>query len=184
MRFEPTTIDGAWTVTLERREDQRGWFARTFCEDEFAAAGLEIEFVQQSLARSERRGTLRGLHLQLEPYAESKYVRCVRGRIFDAIVDLRRTSTTFLQTFVTHLDAEDGRALYVPRGCAHGYQTIVDGTDVLYAMTARYAADFARTIRWDDPDLAIEWPLADPILSQTDRVAPLLAEFLAQTVPL
>ena len=118
------------------------------------------------------------MHLQLEPHGEDKFVRCVRGRIFDAIVDLRPSSPAFRRGFSIELDAVRGDALFVPRGCAHGYQTLVDDTDVLYAMTSRYAAAAARSIRWSDPELAIAWPLADPILSEADRNAPLLDAFL------
>lgn len=180
MRFDPAPIAGAWIVRLEPRRDERGFFARTFCVDEFESAGLPATFVQQSLARSTLRGTLRGMHLQLEPHAEDKYVRCVRGRIFDAIVDLRPQSKTFRRTFTLELDAESGDALFVPRGCAHGYQTLVDETDVFYAMSARYAAHAARAIRWDDPALAIAWPIPNPILSEADRHAPGLAAALAE----
>jgi dTDP-4-dehydrorhamnose 3,5-epimerase len=180
MRFDPAPIAGAWIVRLEPRRDERGFFARTFCVDEFETAGLQVTFVQQSLARSTVRGTLRGMHMQLEPYAEDKYVRCTSGRIFDAIVDLRPKSKTFRVTFALELDAESGDALFVPRGCAHGYQTLVDETDVFYAMSARYAPHAARTIRWDDPALAIAWPIAEPILSEADRHAPGLGAALAE----
>jgi dTDP-4-dehydrorhamnose 3,5-epimerase len=181
MIFEPTSIPGAVIARLHPHADGRGFFARTFCVDEFAAAGLPVSFVQQSLARSTQRGTLRGMHLQLEPHAEDKFVRCVRGRIFDAIVDLRPSSVAFRRTFTVELDAERGDALVVPRGCAHGYQTLVDDVDVLYAMSSRYAPQSARSIRWDDPELGLKWPIATPILSDADRLAPLLAEFLAST---
>ena len=180
MIFERTPVDGAFVVRLEERKDERGFFARSYCADEFAAAGITAVFLQQSLARSKRRATLRGMHLQLEPHAEDKYVRCTRGRIFDAIVDVRPTSSTFRRSFALELDAESGSALFVPRGCAHGYQTLVDDTDVLYAMSERYAPAAARTIRWNDPALGIAWPLASPILSATDRDASDLAAFLEE----
>lgn len=181
MRFELAPIHGAWIVRLEPSRDDRGFFARTLCVDEFEAAGLTTTFVQQSLARSTRRGTLRGMHVQMEPHGEDKYVRCVRGRIFDAIVDLRPPSPTFRRTFTIELDAVAGDGLFVPRGCAHGYQTLVDDTDVLYAMSSRYAPHAARTIRYDDPGLAIAWPIADPILSEADRHAAGLGAALAET---
>jgi dTDP-4-dehydrorhamnose 3,5-epimerase len=165
-------------VRLQRHADQRGFFARAFCSDEFAAAGLTTEFPQQSLARSDRAGTLRGMHLQLEPHAEAKLVRCVRGRIFDAIVDLREGSPTFGASCAVELDAESGDALFVPAGFAHGYQTLVDGTDVFYAMSSRYAPAAARSIRWNDPALRIAWPDSEPILSEPDRTAPNLEDFL------
>jgi dTDP-4-dehydrorhamnose 3,5-epimerase len=183
MEFEPLRIAGAFRIRLERRDDARGFFARTFCSDEFARAGLPVAFPQQSLARSQRAGTLRGLHLQLEPHAEDKHVRCVRGRIFDAFVDLRPASPTFLLTESVVLDADAGDAIFVPRGCAHGYQTLADATDVLYAMSSIYAPAAARSLAWNDPQLAIAWPLADPILSDADRAAPGLAALLAEITP-
>jgi dTDP-4-dehydrorhamnose 3,5-epimerase len=180
LKFVPLQLAGAYLVRLEPRVDERGFFARSFCVDEFAQAGLPSDFPQQSLARSSRRGTLRGMHLQLDPHAEDKYVRCVRGRIFDAIVDLRASSPTFRQSASVVVDALEGDALFVPAGFAHGYQTLSDDTDVLYAMSARYAPDAARSIRWDDRDLQIAWPIADPILSEADRNAPGLDAFLRE----
>jgi len=180
MMFEPTTLAGAFVVRLEVHRDERGFFARTFCVDEFEAAGVAATFVQQSLARSTRRGTLRGMHFQREPHGEDKFVRCTRGRIFDAIVDLRPNSPSFRRVFTVVLDAEAGDALFVPRGCAHGYQTLEDETDVLYAMSSRYAPQAARSIRYDDPALAIAWPLSEPILSAADRMAPGLEAALAE----
>jgi dTDP-4-dehydrorhamnose 3,5-epimerase len=180
MIFEPTPIAGAFVVRLEVRADERGFFARTFCADEFEAAGIATAFVQQSLARSTRRGTLRGMHFQREPHGEDKFVRCTRGGIFDAIVDLRPSSPSFRRVFTVELDAITGDALFVPRGCAHGYQTLEDDTDVLYAMSSRYAPQAARAIRYDDPALAIAWPLSEPILSAADRSAPGLEAALAE----
>lgn len=180
MEFQPLPLGGAYLVRLARHTDPRGFFARTFCVDEFAAAGLPVDFPQQSLARSARAGTLRGMHLQLAPHAEDKYVRCVRGRIFDAIVDLRPGSPTHGRSCAVTLDARGGDALFVPAGFAHGYQTLDDDTDVLYAMSARYAPAAARSVRWNDPQLNIAWPLPDPILSDADRDAPGLAELMAE----
>jgi dTDP-4-dehydrorhamnose 3,5-epimerase len=180
MIFEPTPIVGAYVVRLEPREDERGFFARTFCADEFEAAGIAASFVQQSLARSTRRGTLRGMHYQREPHGEDKFVRCVRGGIFDAIADLRQRSASFRRVFTVVLDATTGEGLFVPRGCAHGYQTLEDDTDVLYAMSSRYAPHAARAIRYDDPGLAISWPISEPILSAADRIAPGLEAALAE----
>jgi dTDP-4-dehydrorhamnose 3,5-epimerase len=171
MQFVPLALAGAFLVRLDRREDARGFFARSFCVEEFASAGLPADFPQQSLARSTRAGTLRGLHLQLEPHAEDKYVRCVRGRIFDAIVDLRPGSPTFLRSCAVEIDAEGGDAVFVPRGFAHGYQTLAADTDVLYAMSSAYAPAAARSIRWDDERFAIRWPVSEPILSDADRGA-------------
>jgi len=180
MIFEPTAIAGAFVVRMEPHCDDRGFFARTFCVDEFEAAGIVTTFVQQSLARSTERGTLRGMHFQREPHGEDKFVRCTRGRIFDAIADLRPGSPSFRRVFTVELDATLGNALFVPRGCAHGYQTLEDDTDVLYAMSSRYAPQAARAIRFDDPALAIAWPLSEPILSEADRSAPGLEAALAE----
>ena len=180
MEFIALPVAGAMLVRPERRGDERGFFARTFCVDEFAAVGLPVEFPQQSLARSLRAGTLRGMHLQLDPHAEAKYVRCTRGRIFDAIFDLRPESPTYRQGTAVTLDADGGDALFVPAGYAHGYQTLVDGTDVIYAMSSRYAPVAARSIKYDDPLMAIAWPLGDPIVSQADRDAPGLERFLRE----
>lgn len=180
MIAEATPIEGAYVMRLEKVTDERGFFARTFCVDEFAAAGIEETFVQQSMARNSCRGTLRGMHLQIAPYTEAKYVRCVRGRIFDAIVDLRPQSSSFRATFALELDGERGDAIFIPAGCAHGYQTLVDETDVLYAMSHRYVRRAGRSIRWDDPHLGIAWPIRPPILSRKDAEAPLLEEFLSE----
>lgn len=180
MDFQNLPLIGAYLIRLRPHADHRGFFARTFCVDEFAAAGLPAQFPQQNLARSTRAGTLRGMHLQLAPFAEDKLVRCVRGRIFDAIVDLREDSPTYRRSCAVTLDAVDGDALFVPAGFAHGYQTLEDETDVLYAMSSRYAPAAARSIRWNDPALRIDWPLPDPILSDTDRAAPGLEALLAE----
>lgn len=180
MIFEPASIVGAYVVRLELHRDDRGFFARTFCVDEFEAAGIPALFVQQSLARSTRRGTLRGMHYQREPQGEDKFVRCVRGSIFDAIADLRPGSASFRRVFTVKLDAASGDSLFVPRGCAHGYQTLEDDTDVLYAMSSRYAPQAARAIRYDDKRLAIPWPISEPILSAADRAAPGLEAALAE----
>jgi dTDP-4-dehydrorhamnose 3,5-epimerase len=180
MDFQPLPLAGAYLIRLQAHVDHRGFFARTFCVDEFAAAGLPTQFPQANLARSERAGTLRGMHLQLAPHAEDKLVRCVRGRIFDAIVDLRDDSPTYRESCAVTLDDRAGDALFVPAGFAHGYQTLVDDTDVLYAMSSRYAPAAARSIRWNDPALRIAWPLPAPIVSETDRDAPGLETLLAE----
>lgn len=178
VEFVKLPVADAMLVRLERRFDERGFFGRTFCIDEFAAAGLPVDFPQQSLARSVRVGTLRGMHLQLDPHTEAKYVRCTRGAIYDAIFDLRPGSPTFRQGTAVTLDAEGGDALYVPAGFAHGYQTLVDDTDVIYSMSSRYAPAAARSIKFDDPLMQIAWPLANPIVSPADRDAPCLEQFL------
>jgi dTDP-4-dehydrorhamnose 3,5-epimerase len=177
--FEELPVAGAFVVRLEARSDERGFFARTWCEDEFQSAGIDVSFVQQSIARTTTRGTLRGMHIQLPPHSEAKYVRCVAGSIFDAILDLRPESKTYLQSASVVVDALAGDAVYVPAGCAHGYLTLSDHTDVLYAMSARYAPQAARSILWSDPALGISWPSTVPMLSPADRQAPTLEVFLA-----
>jgi dTDP-4-dehydrorhamnose 3,5-epimerase len=176
MRVTESRLGGAFIIDLERREDERGFFARTFCRAEFERAGLISPVEQCSTSFSRHRGTLRGLHFQLAPAAEHKLVRCTRGRIYDVIVDIRRDSPTAYEWLAVELSQENGRALYVPAGFAHGFQTLVDGSEVFYQISEPYRPDLARGIRWDDPRLGIAWPVADPILSERDRsYAPLEA---------
>ncbi len=172
MRFVATPLTGAVLVEIEPNRDERGLFARTFCRDEFAAAGLPGEFVQASVSHNLKRGTLRGLHYQAPPHEEPKLVRCTRGAIHDVIVDLRRASPTHCRWFAVELSAENRRALYVPPGFAHGFQTLVDDTEILYQMAERYVADLARGVRWNDPAFAIDWPIADPFMSERDATYP------------
>lgn len=169
MRITESRLGGAFVIELERREDERGFFARTFCREEFERAGLVTPVEQCSTSFNRRRGTLRGLHFQLAPAAEHKLVRCTRGHIYDVIVDIRPESPTAYQWLGVELSEENGRALYVPAGFAHGFQTLVDESEVLYQISEPYRADLARGIRWNDPRLAIEWPVAEPILSERDR---------------
>lgn len=158
MRFVPTPIAGVQVVELERHDDERGFFARAWCREELAAAGLNSELSQCSLSRNIAVGTLRGMHLQRAPYSEAKLVRCTRGAIFDVAVDLRAGSPTHGTWFGTELDAESGRALYIPEDCAHGFQTLVPDSDVFYAISVPYAPDAASGVRWDDPFFGIAWP--------------------------
>jgi dTDP-4-dehydrorhamnose 3,5-epimerase len=170
MRFVPTRLTGAYVIELERHEDERGFFARAWCDDELSAAGLDTQVAQCSLSRNRHAGTLRGLHFQLPPHAETKLVRCVRGAIFDVIVDLRPESPTHRQWVGVRLDAERGDALYIPKGFAHGFQSLLDDTDVLYMISASYAPDASDGVRWDDPAFAIEWPDAETrTISERDR---------------
>lgn len=147
-------------VELEEHVDERGSFARTWCRDEMIEAGLAAELAQCSVSKNRRAGTLRGLHYQRAPHEEAKLVRCTRGRIFDVAVDLRTGSATRGRWVGVELDPENGRALYVPEGCAHGFQTLVDDSDVSYMISVPYAPEASAGVRWDDPDLAIEWPRA------------------------
>jgi dTDP-4-dehydrorhamnose 3,5-epimerase len=170
--FTPTPLQGAWLVDVERREDSRGFFARTWCHRDFEAQGLETRLVQCSMSRNARRGTLRGMHWQAAPHEETKLVRCSRGAIWDVIIDLRAGSPTHTRHFGVELTAETGRALYIPAGCAHGFVTLVDDTDVLYQMSEYYAPEAARGVRWNDPAFGIAWPIADPILHERDAHYP------------
>lgn len=174
MVFLPTPLEGAFVIELEERADDRGFFARSFCADEFAAHGLRTSLVQSNVSFNRRRGTLRGMHFQLAPRAEAKLVRCSRGRVFDVAVDLRPESQTFCRWFGVELAAGPGRErmLYVPEGLAHGFQTLEDESEVFYQMFERYSPEHARGVRWDDPAFAIAWPLPDPILSDKDRSYP------------
>jgi dTDP-4-dehydrorhamnose 3,5-epimerase len=161
VRFTPLELAGAWLVELEPLEDERGYFARSWCRNEFGEHGLASELAQCSLSRSTYRATLRGLHFQRAPHAEVKLVRCTRGAIFDVIVDLRADSETHARWLGVELDAQRGNALYVPKGFAHGFQTLVDEAEVFYMMSDPYVAEAASGVRWDDPAFAIEWPDAE-----------------------
>lgn len=158
MKFTQTPLGGAFVVDLEPHADERGFFARTFCAREFAAQGLNDRVVQCSFSRNRRRGTLRGMHWQATPHGECKLIRCTRGAIYDVIIDLRRNSPTFRRWFAVELTAENGRALYVPPDCAHGFQTLEDNTEVFYQMSEYFVPESARGVRWNDPAFGIKWP--------------------------
>lgn len=173
MIFTETRIPGAWVVDPERHGDARGFFARTWSGEEFAAHGLATGLVQCSISFNARAGTLRGMHYQLPPHAETKLVRCTRGAIHDVIVDLRESSPAYLGHVAVVLSMENRRMLYVPAGVAHGYQTLEDASEVFYQMTAPYAPTHARGVRWDDPRFGIAWPPAAPrIMNERDRTYP------------
>ena len=170
MVFGETPIAGAVLIELEPLADERGSFARTFAVDEFAANGLETRVVQCNTSTNTRAGTLRGLHYQASPHAEAKLVRCVRGSIFDVVVDLRPESPTYCVWYGVELSAANLRMLFVPAGLAHGFQTLEDDTEVLYQMSEEYSAEHARGVRWDDPAFGIEWPDTDVrTISERDR---------------
>jgi dTDP-4-dehydrorhamnose 3,5-epimerase len=160
MRFGETPIPGAVVVELDRHADERGFFARAWDPDELRGAGLTPELAQVSISRSTHVGTLRGMHFQRRPHEEAKLVRCVRGAIFDVVLDLRPDSDTYLGWHGVRLDQEDGHALYVPEGCAHGFQTLEPDTDVLYLISHPYVPEASSGFRWDDPAFGIEWPAA------------------------
>jgi dTDP-4-dehydrorhamnose 3,5-epimerase len=160
--FVETPVVGALVVEAQRIEDERGFFARTFSNEEFAARGLDARVDQCSTSFNARAGTLRGLHYQAPPHGEAKLVRCTRGAIYDVAVDLRPGSSSYLRWLGVELTAENGRGLFVPEGCAHGFQTLVDATEVLYQMSTPYVPTAGRGVRWDDPAFGIEWPPPPP----------------------
>jgi dTDP-4-dehydrorhamnose 3,5-epimerase len=168
VRFAPTAIAGAFAVELELQADDRGDFARTFCAREFAAAGAPFQVVQTSLSRNRRAGTLRGMHYQAPPHQEAKLVQCVRGRIFDAAIDLRPGSPTYRRVAALELDADGALAFFIPAGCAHGFLTLQDASDVLYYMDTAFVAGVGRGVRWDDPAFAIPWPAPPRVISPRD----------------
>jgi len=173
VRFIEAALAGAWVIERERVADERGFFARTFDRDEFAARGLEPAIVQCSTSFNAQAGTLRGMHLQLAPHGEPKLVRCTRGAIYDVIVDLRPDSATHRRWFATELSADNGRAVYIPPGVAHGFQTVEDESEVLYMMGHEYVPEAASGVRWDDPAFGIEWPDCERrIMSERDRSYP------------
>lgn len=177
MIFTRTAVEGVVIVDLEPRTDERGFFARAFCAREFAAQGLNTQFVQANVSVNRDKGTLRGLHWQAAPHGEVKLVRCTRGAVHDVAVDMRPGSETYLRSVGVTLDAASGRALYIPEGCAHGYVTLEADTEVDYLVSAFYAPDHERAVRWDDPALGIEWPVPGRlIVSARDQAHPLLPD--------
>lgn len=172
MIFTPSIIPGAWIVDLERREDDRGFFARSWCGKEFAARGLEASLSQCNVSVNKRKGTLRGMHFQEYPFPESKLVRCTKGVIYDVVLDLRRESPAYCKWQAVELSEDSGRALFIPAGCAHGFQSLTDNTEVLYLMSEFFHPDLARGVRWNDPAFGISWPLKNPVLSGRDASYP------------
>lgn len=169
MKFTATPLKGAYLIEPEPITDERGFFARSFCAEEFARRGLNPRVAQCSVSFNRSAGTLRGLHLQRPPHAEAKLVRCAQGRAHDVIVDLRRESPTYARWFAVELNAVNGTMLYVPEGLAHGFQTLVDNTEMWYQISEFHHPECADGVRWDDPLLGIRWPMPEPILSARDR---------------
>ena len=169
MIYTEAPLKGAYIIDMQRIEDERGWFSRTFCKEEFEANGLCCDFVQHNASHSIRKGTIRGLHYQLPPYEEIKVVRCTMGKIFDVIVDIRADSDTYLQWFSVELSGDNGRMLYIPKGFAHGFQTLCENSEVFYLMSAFYRKGYESGIRWNDAALNINWPIRDGItISEKD----------------
>jgi dTDP-4-dehydrorhamnose 3,5-epimerase len=167
--FRETPLAGCFVVDIEPIRDERGFFARIACDDELAEHGLSGGFIQTNLTWNEHAATLRGIHFQHPPHAEAKLVRCTRGRLFDVAVDLRDGSTTRFSWFGLELDDRSGRALYIPEGFGHGYVTLQEDTELMYQSTARYHGASASGVRWDDPALAIDWPVTPRVVSPADR---------------
>jgi dTDP-4-dehydrorhamnose 3,5-epimerase len=170
--FKPTDLPGAYVIEPDRRSDVRGHFARTYCEKEYADHGLEPHISQCSVSFNLRKGTLRGMHYQSAPFDEVKVVRCNRGSIYDVIIDLRPHSPAYKKWFGVQLDEENGTILYIPKGFAHGFQTLADNTEVFYQMSQVYSAEHARGVRWNDPAFSIAWPDAERIILARDRNYP------------
>ena len=182
MIFTPARIAGAWIVDPEPLADERGFFARTVCVESFAAHGIDARFVQQSVSRNTRAGILRGMHFQHGAHAEDKLVRVTTGAVHDVILDLRPESPTYLQWQAVVLDAEAQRAIFIPKGVAHGFQTLSPLSEVFYQMTVPFAPGSSAGVRWDDPAIGIDWPgCADRLISAKDLALPTLAELAAQS---
>ncbi len=174
MEFRELGIQGAWEIEIRRIEDERGFFGRAWCADEFAACGLDPRVAQVNVGFSLRRGTLRGLHYQVAPHGEAKLVRCTRGAVFDVLVDLRAESPTHCAWYGTELTEDNHRMLYIPEGCAHGYLTLKDHCEITYQASVKYEPGSACGARYDDPAFAIEWPGEVTVISGQDRSWPLL----------
>jgi len=170
--FTEAELPGAYLVELEKREDERGFFARSWCEREFREHQLNPRTVQCNISFNKQKGTLRGMHYQVAPAAETKLVRCTQGAIYDVIIDLRPASRAFKQHLGVVLAARDYKMLYVPEGFAHGFQSLEDNSEVFYQMSEAYAPQHARGVRWNDPSFAIEWPICEPIMLERDRNYP------------
>ena len=168
MVFHKMPLGGAYVIGLDRIEDERGFFARSWCVKEFQEHGLNPNFVQCNVSLSKKKRTLRGMHYQVSPHEEAKFVRCTKGAIYDVIIDLRPASATYKQWIGIELTAENRKALYSPEGFAHGFQTLEDDTEVLYAVTESYHPESEKGVRFNDPAFGIEWPLPNPILSLKD----------------
>ncbi len=169
MIFSETRLPGAYVVEIKKIKDERGFFARTWDKDEFSKMELDSEFVQSSISANNKKGTLRGMHYQIEPYEESKIVTCTKGKIFDAIIDLRENSKTFKKWISIELSSSNHKILYIPKGFAHGFQTLEDNTEVHYDITQAHRPEYARGLRWNDPTFNIKWPLDVTTISNKDQ---------------
>jgi len=172
MIFNETPVQGAYVIDLEKKGDDRGFFARVFCQNEFHEQGLTTDFVQVNNSRSATKGTLRGMHFQRPPKAETKLVRCIHGSLYDVVLDLRENSHTFGKSFGAELSADNRRMMYVPKGCAHGFLTLTDDVEAFYFVDAFYGPDLEGGVRWNDPAFNIEWPIEPTVISDKDRNHP------------
>lgn len=168
MRFEPTAIAGAFFVELDAHEDERGLFARTFCEQDFAQAGIDMRVVQANISRNPKAGTLRGMHYQAPPHDDAKLIQCIRGRIFDVAIDLRRDTPSRGRSVCIELSADGTRLFFIPGGCAHGFLTLEDQSDVFYYMGTPFVPGAGRGVRWDDPAFDVRWPEKPRLMSARD----------------
>ena len=176
MQFTETAIKGAFLVDINKIKDERGFFGRTFCKKEFEDLGLQGNMLQTNMSSNPVKGTLRGLHMQLIPFSESKLVRCTRGTIFDVMVDLRPDSDSYLNWLGFELTATSGRMVYIPEGCAHGYLTLEPDTDVMYQVSQNYTPQAERGFLWNDPAFHIQWPLEPTLISVKDQSHPVFNE--------
>lgn len=183
MKFTETFIKSVFIIELEKFEDKRGFFARTWCEKEFKEHGLNPKISQISISLNKKKGTIRGMHFQLPPSEEAKLVRCSRGAIYDVIIDLRPQSKTFKKWFSAELTSKNHKMIYLSEGCAHGYQTLEDDTEVIYHMSVPHFSELYRGIRWDDPTFEIKWPITENIIiSDKDKSYPFCSDLnLAKT---
>lgn len=172
MKFTPTELEGVFLIDLEPRGDDRGFFSRMFCRKEFAAAGLETEFIQFNTSYTRHRHTLRGMHYQLREAAEVKVIKCISGSLYDVVLDLRPESPTFGKWTAAELSAENRRMMYVPRGCAHGFMSLVDNVEMTYFVSAEYSPNMERTVRWNEPKFNIHFPAEPSFVSEKDASAP------------
>ncbi len=175
MIFTKTKLVGAYIIEIEKIEDERGFFTRIFDKKEFSKIGLDSEFVQSSISLNKKKGTLRGMHYQTKPYEESKIVKCTKGKIFDVIIDLRLDSKTFKEWFSIELTADNYKMLYIPKGFAHGFQTLEDNSEVFYQISQYYNSKFSKGIKWDDKTFQIKWPLDIKVISQKDSINPVFS---------
>jgi len=169
MKFFKTKLKGAFLIDPEFLADERGFFARTCCRKEFEQHGLNSDWVQCNISHNKREGTLRGMHYQVDPYAEAKLVRCTMGAIYDVIIDLRSDSKTYRQWVAAELSAENRKMIYIPQRFAHGFQTLADNSEIFYHMSAYYAPECARAVRWNDPQFKIHWPETERTMSEKDQ---------------